>query len=111
MEKNRGDNQKVQVMNGERPLENNLKKMLRGRIDAVVGSEASIHYIAKKMGILAEIEPAGYGNGPAFIYIAFSPSHSQSVHYAALLSDGIARLRKEGNLETILNQYGLMDWK
>ena len=107
----RGDSLKVQVMNGGNPLENNLKKMLHGRIDVVVDNEASIRYVAKAMGILDEIQAAGYGNEPAYIYIAFSPNDSASSRYARLLSEGIVQLRDEGRLDIILQKYGLTDWK
>ena len=80
--------------------------MLHGRTDAVVDTEASIRYVAKSMGVLDKIELAGYGNEPAYIYIAFSPNHSPSARYARLLSEGIVRLRNEGRLEILLRNSG-----
>jgi len=44
------------------------------------------------------------------VYIAFSPAISSSKKYAAILDEGIKRLRKEGRLAEILGKYNLEDW-
>jgi polar amino acid transport system substrate-binding protein len=84
---------------------------LAGQIRAVVDTEAAIRYISDEMNIQDKIECAGYGDEPAMIYIAFSPSKQGSADYARILSEGIIELRKTGELQVILNKYGLQDWK
>jgi polar amino acid transport system substrate-binding protein len=106
-----GNDRRVQVVSGRSPLEQNLKKLLLGRIDVVVDTEAAIRYRAKTLGILEQIKSAGYGVEPAFIYIAFSPALSESHLLAKQLSDGIVKLRRSGQLKIILDRYGLVDWK
>ena len=107
----RVDERLVQVVSGADPLEQNLKKLLLGRIDVVVDSEAAIRFKAKQMGVLDRIKPAGYGKEPAYIYIAFSPNRPESSGLARRLSEGIVMLRKSGQLQAILSRYSLLDWK
>lgn len=102
---------KVQIITGDEPLKRNLTKLMLGRIDAVVDNEAVIQYVAKKMGISDTIECAGYDSEPSFIYIAFSPNNPESPKHAEMLSQGIVRLRENGELKKILDKYGLSDWK
>ena len=111
IEANENDFNKVQIITGDEPLKRNLQKMMNGWIDAVVDNEAAIKYVAKKMGISEEIECAGYGELYSSIYIAFSPNNPDSTKYAEMLSEGITRLRKNGELNKILEKYGLSDWK
>ena len=108
---NREGFDKVQVMTGDQPLRRNILKLLDKRVDAIVDNEAVIINVARKMGVIDRIKPAGYGTEPAYIYIAFSPSHPDSQKYARILSDGIARLRTSGRLADVLSKYGLRDWK
>jgi polar amino acid transport system substrate-binding protein len=107
----RDDDQRVQVIAGANSLKQNLKKLLLKRIDVVVDTEAAIRSTAQEMGILEEIHAAGYGVEPAYIYIAFSPALPASPKLANQLSDGIADLRRSGRLQSILDRYGLRDWK
>ena len=107
----RDDERRVQVISGNNPLVQNLRKLILKRIDVIVDSEAAIRFQAKEMGILDEIKPAGYGTEPAYIYIGFSPKRIESPELARQLSEGIVELRRSGQLQTILDRYGLLDWK
>lgn len=102
---------KVQIMHGQSPLMKNLNKLLYKRIDVVVDNEAAIRSVAKKMGILSKIKPAGYGKKASYCYIAFSPALEKSGTYAEILSEGIRKMRTSGKLQKILDRYGLIDWK
>jgi polar amino acid transport system substrate-binding protein len=106
-----GNDRRVQVVSGIDPLKQNLKKLLYKRIDVLVGNEAAIRYKAKSMGFMNKIRPAGYGREPANLYISFSPNLPESQMLARQLSDGIAELRRYGQLKTILDRYDLDDWK
>lgn len=107
---NNGDSRRIQVMSGENPLEQNIMKLVSGRVDVVVGNESTIRFAAKKLGILEKIKPAGYDDQVAFLYIGFSPANPRSEEYARILSDGINELRLNGRLGEILDRYGLKDW-
>ncbi|BBO76965.1 amino acid ABC transporter substrate-binding protein [Desulfosarcina widdelii] len=106
-----GNDDRVQVLSAHDPLKQNLNKLLYRRIDVVVDTEAAIRYKANKLGILDKIKPAGCGEEPAYIYIAFSPNRPESPMLARQLSDGIRGLRQNGQLKKILDSYGLLDWK
>lgn len=108
---NQDDPSKIQILTGDVPLERNLQKLLKDRIDVVVDTEAAIRSVAKDLGILDQIEPAGYGQEPAYCYIAFSPNNPNSQKYADILSEGIIAMRESGRLQHILDKYGLNDWK
>lgn len=107
----RNDKTKVQFVFGEAPMEMNLRKLLAGRIGAVVDSEATVRFTASQLHILDKIELAGSDNEVSPCYIAFSPANPKSPSYARMLSDGIIQLRKSGRLKEILAGYGLQDWK
>ena len=111
IEANKENPEKVQILHGDEPLRRNLVKLISDRVKVVVDTEPAIRFVAKEMGILDQLECAGYGDEPAFIYIAFSPNNPESVRYAELLSQGIIAMRKSGELQAILDKYGLKDWK
>jgi len=109
--KNRHDASKIQFISGSSPMEMNLRKLMAGRIGAVVDNEAVIRYSAKQLGLLESIELAGHDTEPAYCYIAFSPANPRSPGYARMLSEGVVKLRKNGGLKKIMVVYGLRDWK
>ena len=45
------------------------------------------------------------------LYIAFSPQLPKAKEYARILSEGMNELRASGELQAILSQYGLTDWR
>lgn len=101
----------VQLISGKTPLEINIKKLLAGRIDAIVESEIVFWYTVNNMGLGNRVKAAGHIYEPEKCYIAFSPSLPTSEKYAELLSDGVDMLRASGELNLILARYGLVDWK
>lgn len=101
----------VQSLTGDRALERNIEKLITGRVDVIVDNEASIRYVAKSRGKLDFIECAGYGEQPAFIYIAFTPASPRGRKLADILSSGIETMRRNGRLQEILDNYGIQDWR
>jgi polar amino acid transport system substrate-binding protein len=101
----------VQLLGGKNPLERNIQKLLLGRIDAVIEAEPVFRYSAKKMGLADQFRTAGQIDEPQKCYIAFSPNIPKSKEYSKILSDGVDMLRQSGELEKILNKYGLHDWE
>jgi len=108
----------VQAVKSEDPVSLNLKKLIKGKIDAVPEDKLVFLYNAKKMGVLDQVEEVGVIptlNMEDFeatkVYIAFSPANPKSVEYAKLLSNGIKEMRASGELQKILDKYGLADWK
>lgn len=99
------------------PLQLNIEKLMKGEIDAIPEDKSVFLYVAKEMGYSSEIRYAGSEESIYIkpesnnIYIAFSPKKEKSKEYAAILSQGIRELRKNGELKVILKKYGLSDWK
>lgn len=102
----------VQVMSGETPLEQNIKKLLKHRVDAVLETGPVFWYTVQCMGVdKGKIKSAGIAVQPKPAYIAFSPAIPKSKEYANILSEGMKQLRSSGQLSAILAKYGLEDWK
>jgi polar amino acid transport system substrate-binding protein len=102
---------RIQFVSGTNPLEMNIRKLIAGRIGALVDNEPVVRYTSRQMGVSEKIEMAGSGNEVTCGYIAFSPANPRSKEYARILSEGIVKLRKSGRLEEILAVYGMNDWK
>lgn len=105
------DSSMVQVLNANNALEQNIKKMLKGRIDVVVESHLVMEAKLKKMGVSNEVAFAGELVAAESMYIACSPARSTSKEYVKYFSEGIKKLRSSGKLKQILDKYGLKDWK
>jgi polar amino acid transport system substrate-binding protein len=108
------DSPNIIVAKGDNALEQNIEKLLSGKIDVVVeAGSVFINFFAAKgmISSLDQIRDAGEAGEKDDLYIAFSPANSKSTEYAEFLSKGIDGLRQSGKLTTILQKYGLKDWK
>lgn len=105
-----GDRSRVQIASGPTPLQQNLDKLLRGRIDVLVEDAAVLRRMARELGYADRIVPAGEASEEE-LYIAFSPAIPEASDYAELLTEAMEEMRESGQLETILGRYGLEDWK
>jgi len=101
---------KVQLVSGDLALYYNMQKLTRGIISTLIDDRAVIKYYFKSKKLT---NPFMFVNVDAESksYIAFSPSHSKSKEYATILSNGIDQLRESGELNAIMQKYGLSDWK
>ncbi|MDX1453015.1 MAG: transporter substrate-binding domain-containing protein [Oleiphilaceae bacterium] len=102
---------KVQVLKANNALEQNIKKVLAGRITATVESDLVMEAKLKEMGLQGQLVPAGLLSDGDAMYIACSPAKESSKHYVKLFSEGVEALRQSGQLKTILEKYGLVDWR
>lgn len=55
----------------------------------------------------AFVSAGSFGEGPAPVYIAFSPANPKSADYAKILTDGIRAMRASGALADVMKKYGL----
>jgi polar amino acid transport system substrate-binding protein len=108
---NKADLKHVQLASGENPLEVNIKKLQRGRIDALVESAPVFWYTVNQMGLAVEFLLAGQIGEPQKTYISFSPANPAAQNYARILSDGMTALRASGELAPLLQKYHLTDWQ
>ncbi len=109
---------KIHELRVENPLEVNIKKLAMGRIDTVPENKAVFINKAKQMGLLKKFVEAGADPIKSKkdyesikVYLAFSPKNPKSKEYAKIISEGIKSMRASGELQKILNKYGLSDWK
>lgn len=101
----------VQNASGDNALELNIKKLLKGRIDVLVSNELVFRYHLKKTGRdWTQFKKVGVTTAQE-VYIAFSPAHNSSAAWAKALDEGLNRLRKSNQLQSILDKYGLEDWE
>ncbi|MBN1252240.1 MAG: transporter substrate-binding domain-containing protein [Bacteroidales bacterium] len=107
---NKNNNIRIQIVTGDDALRRNIKKLELSRIDATIEDKNVMNYTIKKYSINIDIIPAGNVEKEK-VYIAFSPSNKKSAEYANILDKGIIKFRKLGKLKTILDKYGLKDWK
>lgn len=99
---------------GDTPLEANLNRLVQGEIGAVVDDRSVLKYTIARMNLQGKVAisaPTSEATKPGKLYIAFSPANPKSGDYARALSEGMASLRKSGQLQKILAKYGLTDWK
>ena len=109
--KNYSETNKIQIMSGDSPLEKNIKKLAADRIDATIEADPVFQFTASELKMQSQFRKAGSIALPEKAYIAFSPEIEASRKYADILSSGIEKLRKSGELKVILEKYGLNDWK
>ena len=98
---------RVQEIAGENALGRNIKKLLPGRMDAIVEEKNVFQYHLSKTN-----SPDFFDAGVAFtekVYVAFSPKLQKSEVYAKNLSNAMRELRATGKLTDILEKYGIKD--
>jgi polar amino acid transport system substrate-binding protein len=109
IEPNKADGKRIQMVSGAVGLMQNIKKLLAGRIDALIEDRAVFQNFLYQANIPDQFTEAGVAYEED-VYIAFSPSHPHATKYAGILSSAVAELRASGKLATILRKYGLNDW-
>ena len=98
----------VQLLSGDTALEQNLRKLLAGRVDLVPDERSVLAYTLSSMNIASQVELVG-AEQVEDLFIAFSPALESSALYAQQLSDGVAQLQKSGRIAEIMSRYGLVD--
>lgn len=105
----------LHVASGEDALGANIGKLKDGSADIVV---EDVNVFAEKvleMGARDSFRLAGeVPGGDSAVYVAFSPASpkaERSGMLAGLFDEGVKKLRVSGELRTILEKYGLEDWK
>jgi polar amino acid transport system substrate-binding protein len=113
MEKNKNDSKKIDVMHADDALQKNIKKLLAGRIGAIIENTLVFPWTVKAMGLKeSDFEDAGeLENSKLELFIKFSPHKDASQTYADIFDKGMKELRSSGELKEILAKYGMTDWK
>lgn len=103
----------VQIVAGDKSLNNNVFKLLEGRIHALLEDASVMNNYLSNFAEADSIKVAGYlpETKSDNIYIAFSPKEPKAKEYAEILSAETERMRKNGELKKILVRYGVSDWQ
>lgn len=110
VEANAKDKARIDMVGGDNALEQNLKKLAAGRVDATVDAKPVLAYKLMKLGLADKVEFVGSVD-PSQTFIAFTPANPRSKDYAQILDKGMAEMRASGRLKQILDRYGVPDWK
>jgi polar amino acid transport system substrate-binding protein len=97
---------------GDNALRANIKKLLEGRIDALIEVDVVFSYTTNAMKNENLFKLIGSSEKTSPLYIAFSPEPKKaqrSRELAKILDRGIGKLRARGKLAMIYKKYGLKD--
>ena len=118
IEKYKADPARIQVVAGDNAMDANIQKLLHGRIGAMIEDKQVIDYnlSAPEMAqTRAALREAGIlpspDDGNGVVFVAFSPAHPQAKKYAKIMSDETAAMRANGELQKILDRYGVKDFE
>lgn len=101
---------RVQMLGGNNALEQNIKKLIAGRLDVVAESTMVMNAKLQELKVAGQLKSVGDLDEPYDVYIACSPAKPSSQKYVDMLSKGMEELRASGELKAILDKYGLKDW-
>lgn len=96
----------VQEVSGDTALDQNIKKLIAGRIDILIESGIVMSYKIKKEHLEDQIRRLG-GIPQGNIYIAFSPALPASAKLKQQFDEGMIKLKKTEYLPHLYKLYGL----
>jgi len=112
IEKNKDDSKLIQTVSGDNALEVNLRKLMGGRIRTLMeDSYVMGHFLSQHPDLQGQVAPAG--DRSVIVddnFIAFSPANPHSERYANILAKETEALRASGELQKILDRYGVSDF-
>lgn len=110
IKENKNDASRIESIPGTRGLIQNLRKLMMGRVTAVIDDCQVVRYTVKMHKLPDVFEFAGCLRG-IDVHVGFSPAKPRSAEYAEKMSDAVEELRRTGELDKILDSYGITDWK
>ncbi len=96
---------------GEDALPKLLKMLKAGRLDAIIDNINVMSASIQEGKLTDVIVSAGAVDYLDDLYMAFSPAKDSSEKYSKIFDEGLIELRKSGELQKIMESYGLKDWK
>ncbi|MBN8542944.1 MAG: transporter substrate-binding domain-containing protein [Alphaproteobacteria bacterium] len=113
--KHRNHREHIQVVGGSNASKQNIKKLIAKRIEVMLEDPNVLAYKMNEMGVTTSLRDAGALDTTIeqdeLLYLAFSPKHPDAKSLATLFDKGLRKLRKTGKLNSILERYGIKDWK
>lgn len=104
-----GNAELVQSAAGERALEQNVVKLLGGRLDILIEDAWVMENKLRELALTGQIREAGCLKPAQPIFIAFSPALANSPDYRQILEEGIRRYRENGRWQALLERYGVSE--
>lgn len=101
--------EQVDYSTGSEALEAMLNKLITGRIDFLQDDIHVLEYRLAKMGLKKKVALQPEGESYP-LRIAFSPVRPDGPALAKMFDDGIAQMRRSGELARLLKRYGMKDW-
>lgn len=98
--------QKIQPVGGDNPLESNFKKVLGGRISALLENQAVGNHYLNLNPDFNKIKSIGCLAG-SLMYVAFSKSKPDSQKYVNLLNKTLIEMKKTGEFKKLLQKYNV----
>lgn len=95
---------------GNNALEQNIAKLLAGRIDATIETNLVMPEKLRELNLESDIIEAGALTPYNDLYIACTSANPETKKYLRWFDQGIESLRTSGKLHQILDRYHLKDW-
>ncbi len=105
------DPSNVAYISNEQPLQHLFMMIEANHTDATIDDSFVGTYLLQKMGKQKLFKLTPYPVKPVPAYIGFNNKDQKSQRLADVFDTGLAKLRKTGELKSILANYGLTDWK
>lgn len=102
---------KLTKFSGETPLRDALGKMLAGEVDVIPETLPVFTWNVKAAGLAVSDFTMAYLHPADPVYVAFSPAHPRIESIVRRWDEGLRKLRASGELTSILQKYGLRDWR
>lgn len=106
IEKNKGDAKKIQMVSGDNPLPQNIKKLQSDRIQLMIEDKNVVDYYFANNGGAGDIEAKSCLD-PADVFIAFGAKNPMTPELVKAFSAGFAKAKGNGELAKAMAKYGL----
>jgi len=110
IEKHADDGKLVVVKPIRRAAMTAISNLVARKADAVVEDINVMRQTLKDMAMEDRVIQLGELDELTDVYIACTPAKPRGKQYAQMFSAGLEKLRSSGELQKILNNYGLTDW-
>ena len=107
LEKNKDNPKLVQMISGDSPLPQNLKKLEAGRIQILIENKSVIAWELTSTNSKQDVESKGCVDSTD-VFVSFSAKHPEGKALVKAFEEGVKRIRASGEYDQILKKYGLL---